>query len=57
MEGLKSALADRPAVHWTSDVKQLKLALPDLLADGDLVLVKGSGGTQLSQVVSWLQGA
>ncbi|MDQ0041707.1 Mur ligase family protein [Variovorax boronicumulans] len=57
MENLKSALADLPAVHWTGDVKQLKLVLADLLADGDLVLVKGSGGTQLSQVVSWLQGA
>ena len=56
MEGLKNALPDLPAVHWTPDVKQLKLQLAALLADGDLVLVKGSGGTQLSQVVSWLQG-
>jgi UDP-N-acetylmuramoyl-tripeptide--D-alanyl-D-alanine ligase len=57
MAGLKSALADMPAVHWTPGVKQLKLQLAGLLADGDLVLVKGSGATQLSQVVSWLQGA
>ncbi|GAB3345457.1 Mur ligase family protein [Marilutibacter aestuarii] len=55
MATLQEALGDACNLDWFADVESLGEVLPDLLRDGDLVLVKSSAGTRLSELVGLLR--
>lgn len=55
MVHLQQAVADQMPTHWFPDVDALRARLLDFLESGDLVLVKSSAGTRLSEVVRDLQ--
>ncbi|GAB2492434.1 hypothetical protein GCM10027084_01250 [Pseudoxanthomonas sangjuensis] len=54
MTHLARALEGQVPLHWFADVEALKQAAPGFLEDGDLVLVKSSAGTRLSELVDLL---
>ena len=55
MAHLQQALqGDGTPLHWFADMDALKPRLLDHLRDGDLVLVKSSAGTRLSELVDLL---
>ncbi|MDQ0041709.1 UDP-N-acetylmuramoyl-tripeptide--D-alanyl-D-alanine ligase [Variovorax boronicumulans] len=56
MASLREQLRGTLPLHWFPNVEHLKEKLPKLLAHGDLALVKGSGGTRLSELVDMLKG-
>jgi UDP-N-acetylmuramyl pentapeptide synthase len=57
MAALHAALPDDLARAWVPDIASLLTQADTLFADGDLVLVKSSGGTKLSALVSALKAA
>jgi UDP-N-acetylmuramoyl-tripeptide--D-alanyl-D-alanine ligase len=56
MASLRERLGGTLPLHWFPSVDHLKEKLPKLLTHGDLALVKGSGGTRLSELVDMLKG-
>jgi len=55
MQALAKQLEEQVRVNWFADVEQLNSRLLALLEDGDLLLVKSSGGTGLSRAVEMLR--
>lgn len=54
MAHLQEALGAAPGVQWFPDVAALKPRLQEMLAPGDLVLIKSSAGTGLGKLVQML---
>jgi len=52
---LAAALDGKLPLRWFPDVDALQPRLPELLASGDVVLVKGSAATRLGEVVALLR--
>ena len=55
MRGLFNILRERCNVRWYAGAQEINREIPELLADGDIVLVKGSAGTGLSSTVNELK--
>ncbi|MGY0559157.1 Mur ligase family protein [Luteimonas sp. A277] len=55
MSHLQEAMAGEAPSHWFPDVEALQVRLLEFLEPGDLVLVKSSAGTRLSELVRYLQ--
>lgn len=55
MHALFEIARTQVASEWVESAEALNAAVADLLADGDLVLIKSSGGTGLSQTVAMLK--
>lgn len=55
METLAQRLKDLRNLHWFPNVEALNAAITNLLLNDDLILVKSSGGTRLSETVKLLR--
>lgn len=55
MRSLAGCIQDLRGVRWFSNVGELNQEISNLLLDGDLILVKSSGGTKLSETVALLR--
>lgn len=55
MQALFERLRDQLPVHWRENAETLNAQVVEHLSDGDLVLIKSSGGTGLSQTVTTLK--
>ena len=57
MKILAQGLGNRLAMQWYPSVRELNAALGDQLRDGDVLLIKSSGGTGLSSTVEMLRNS
>jgi len=55
MQALFERLRDQLPVHWRENADTLNAQVVEHLSDGDLVLIKSSGGTGLSRTVTTLK--